>query len=232
MRVVEAYGIESAPAACGHVVVIDVLRAFTCAAFALGRGAEAIVLVSTTDEALAVTRARPDVLMMGEVGGRIIPGFDFGNSPWDLAQSGDRLRGRTLVQRTGSGTQGVVSATQADAVWLGSLPVASATCRLLRKIGAEMVTLLAMGSPSGSDGPEDLACRSFMADVLAGRTPDHAVTIRQVRESIGGQRALDPAIDWTVPGDLECATDVDAFGFAMPVRREGGLLVARRMDVP
>jgi len=227
MNVVLAYGIESAPTARGHVVVIDVLRAFTCAAFALGRGAESIVLVSTTDEAFAVKRARPDVLMMGEVGGRIIPGFDFGNSPHDLVLSGDRLRGRTLVQRTGSGTQGVVAATNADAVYLGSLPVASATCRRLRAVGAEPVTLLAMGSPGGHDGPEDLACRAFMADVLAGRPPDHVATIRAVRESLGGREALDPSIDWTVPGDVVCATDVDRFDFAMPVTREGGLLVAR-----
>lgn len=231
MEVVLAYGIASAPSAGGHVVVIDVLRAFTCAAFALARGAESIVLVSTTDEAQAVKRARPDVLLMGEVGGRIIPGFDFGNSPWELNRQGDLLRGRTLVQRTGSGTQGVVSAKAADAVYLGSLPVASATCRRLRAIGAKTATLLAMGSPSGSDGPEDLACRALMADVLAGRHPDHATAIREVRESLGGQRALDPAIDWTVPGDLDCATDVDRFDFAMPVLREDGLIVARRLDV-
>ena len=115
MEIVEAYGIEAAPAARGHVVVIDVLRAFTCAAFAFDAGADSIVLVSTPDEAFAVKRARPDVLMMGEVGGRIIPGFDFGNSPWDLYLHGERLRGRTLVQRTGCGTQGVVSARSADA---------------------------------------------------------------------------------------------------------------------
>lgn len=197
MDIVLAYGVGSAPDARGHVVVIDVLRAFTCAAFAFGHGAESIVLVSTTDEALAVKRARPDVLMMGEVRGRIIPGFDFGNSPHELVQAGKKglLRGRTIVQRTGSGTQGVVAAKHADVVYLGSLPVASATCRHLRKIGAETVTLLAMGSPSGDDGPEDLACRAFMAHVLAAREPDRDATIDAVRSSIGGRRALDPAID-------------------------------------
>jgi 2-phosphosulfolactate phosphatase len=230
MQIVEAYGIEAAAAARGHVVVIDVLRAFTCAAFAFDAGAEAIVLVSTVDEALAVRRARPDVLLFGEVGGRIIPGFDFGNSPEDLCRGGERLRGRTLVQRTGSGTQGVTSARSADAVYLGSLPVASATCRHLRRLGAETVTLLAMGSPSGSDGPEDVACRGYMADVLRGREPDREATIRQVRESKGGRWALDPSVDWVSPGDLECATAIDRFAFAMPVTREDGLLVARRAD--
>lgn len=230
MEIVEAYGIESAPAARGHVVVIDVLRAFTCAAFAFDAGAESIVLVSTTDEAFAVRRARPDVLLMGEVGGRLIPGFDFANSPHDLRVAGERLRGRTLVQRTGSGTQGVTSAASADAVYLGSLPVASATCRHLRRIGAKSVTLLAMGSPSGSDGPEDVACRTYMADVLRGREPDREEAICAVRESKGGRWAVDPAADWISPQDLDCATSVDAFDFAMPVAREDGLLVARRAD--
>ena len=231
MDIVEAYGIETAPAARGHVVVIDVLRAFTCAAFAFDAGAEAIVLVSTVDEALAVRRARPGVILFGEVGGRIIPGFDFGNSPHDLVHARDRLRGKTLVQRTGSGTQGVTSARNADAVYLGSLPVASATCRHLHRIGAGSVTLLAMGSPSGSDGPEDVACRGYMADVLRGREPDREEAIRQVRESKGGRWALDPSVDWISPGDLACATDIDRFAFAMPVTREDGLLVARRVDV-
>src|SRR5262245_52148466 len=231
MDIVEAYGIESAPAARGHVVVIDVLRAFTCAAFAFDAGADSIVLVSTVDEALAVRRTRPDVILFGEVGGRIIPGFDFGNSPHDLRLAGDRLRGKTLVQRTGRGTQGVTSARNADAVCLGSLPVASATCRHLRRIGAQTVTLLAMGSPSGSDGPEDVACRGYMADVLRGREPDREAAIRMVRESKGGRWALDPTVDWISVGDLDCATSIDRFAFAMPVAREDGLLVARRVDV-
>ena len=59
MEIVEAYGIDAAPAARGHVVD-DVLRAFTCAAFAFERGAEAIVLVSTTDEAFVDGRILPE----------------------------------------------------------------------------------------------------------------------------------------------------------------------------
>jgi 2-phosphosulfolactate phosphatase len=232
MEIVEAYGIEEAPAARGHVVVIDVLRAFTCAAYAFDAGAASIVLVSTVDEALALKRSRPDVLLMGEVGGRIIPGFDFGNSPHDLSRAAERLRGRTLVQRTGSGTQGVTSARGADAVYLGSLPVASATCRHLRRLGAETVTLLAMGSPSGFDGPEDVACRTYMAAMLRGGRPDEETARRAVRESKGGRAALDPAEDWISERDLWCATQVDRWAFAMPVRREDGLPVARRVDLP
>ncbi len=41
-------------------VVVDVMRAFTVAAWAFARGAEKIVLAGSLDEALALTASRPD----------------------------------------------------------------------------------------------------------------------------------------------------------------------------
>lgn len=65
-------GPEGARAATGEVVIIDVLRAFTTAACAFAAGIEEIELVSRIEEALA----RPG-FRLGEVGGRLIPAFDF-----------------------------------------------------------------------------------------------------------------------------------------------------------
>src|SRR5262245_38288268 len=121
IRIVE--GIEGARAAEGVVVVIDVMRAFTTAAYAFDAGILEIELVSTAEEALAVPGFR-----MGEIGGRLIPGFDHNNSPSRLI--GRQLAGRGVL-RTGSGTQCVVAASRASEIWLGSLVVASATARAL-----------------------------------------------------------------------------------------------------
>jgi 2-phosphosulfolactate phosphatase len=98
---------------------------------------------------------------MGEVGGRLIPGFDHNNSPSQLI--GRRLTGRAVL-RTGSGTQCAVAATKAKEVWLGSLVVASATARALA--GADEVTLVASGSPR--EGEEDIACAEWIAALLHG----------------------------------------------------------------
>ncbi len=106
-------GPDGARAATGDVVIIDVIRAFTTAAYAFAAGIGEIELVATVEEALA----RPG-FRMGEVGGKLIPGFDHNNSPSQLA--GKRLSG-CAVQRTGSGTQGAVLATRARSLWLGSL---------------------------------------------------------------------------------------------------------------
>jgi 2-phosphosulfolactate phosphatase len=121
IRIVE--GVEGARQATGVVVVIDVMRAFTTAAYAFAAGIDEIDLVATVEEALTIPGFR-----MGEVGGRLIPGFDHNNSPSGLR--GRRLSGRAVL-RTGSGSLCVAEATQATEVWLGSLVVASATTRAL-----------------------------------------------------------------------------------------------------
>lgn len=224
MRVIRRYGIDAAPEARGHVIVIDVLRAFTTAAYAFNAGAERVILVGDPAVSFALRERWPDVLLAGESGGRMVPGFDVGNSP-EALEAMD-LAGRTVVLRSSSGTQGVVQATQAERLYLGSLVVAAATVRALA--GAELVTILAMGSRNGPDGPEDVACQSYMADLLAGRPPDVLATADAVIASPAGRMALDPAVDFKTPGDLERAVAIDRFDFAMPVMREDGLLTAYR----
>ena len=51
MRVRTVLGWRNAGEATGHVVVIDVLRAFTTAAYAFAAGIEEIELVATPEEA-------------------------------------------------------------------------------------------------------------------------------------------------------------------------------------
>lgn len=91
----------------------------------------------------------------------------------------------------------------------------------------EPLTLLAMGSPHEPDGQEDDACADYMEALFSGETPDR----RAVEQSPAGVLALDPEIDWILPGDLECAVAIDRFDFAMPVRDEGGLLIATSCEV-
>ena len=59
----------------GAVVVVDVLRAFSTAAYALASGARRIHLVSSVAEALAFKAAHPGTLAMGEEHGRRPAGF-------------------------------------------------------------------------------------------------------------------------------------------------------------
>ena len=136
----------------GAVVAVDVIRAFTTAAYAFAAGASHIFLVDSIAQALAVKAADPDVLAMGEDRGRRPPGFDFSNSP--VAVAAADLGGRVLVQRTSAGTRGVVAARSATRLWCASLVCASATAAAVRSSGLGAPTYAALdlgGSVDGAD---------------------------------------------------------------------------------
>jgi len=214
IRILE--GIEGATEATGTVVVIDVLRAFTTAAYAFAVGITEIQLVSTVEEAFEAEGFR-----MGEVSGRLIPGFDHNNSPSQLI--GRTLSGRA-VQRTGSGTRCVVAATSADEIWLGSLVVASATASALAD-RAE-VTLVASGCPQ--EGEEDLACAEMLAALLQGTPVDQERIIAAVQNSRAARKHV--IGDSDLPqDDVACAVNVDAFSFAMQVEKRAAGFIARRV---
>jgi 2-phosphosulfolactate phosphatase len=199
-------------------VIVDVFRAFTTAAFCVAAGAREIVLVNDHEQALAMKRADPTLYLCGEIDGRPIPGFDAGNSPSAIERLD--LEGRRVVQRTSSGTQGVVAATGARAIVLGSFVIASATVRYLRGC-ADEVTIVAMGQNAQEDADEDLACARYLAATLGEERPQMRMVTLLADRAAGGWP------DWFPRRDAELALEVDRFTFALPVRREGGLLIAR-----
>ena len=75
---------EGAEKAKGVAVVIDVFRAFTCAPLLFSMGIEKIIFVDEPEDGLALKREHPDLVMLGEVNGEPIDGYEFGNSPLGL----------------------------------------------------------------------------------------------------------------------------------------------------
>jgi 2-phosphosulfolactate phosphatase len=217
---------EGASRATGSVAVIDVFRAFTTAAVAFARGARQIVMVGTVAEALALRGRGLGQVCMGEVGGRAPAGFDFGNSPFELSEAD--LTGKTIIQRTGAGTQGIVAAKQAERLYAASLVTAGATARALLAGAPGRVTLVAMGNNTIVRTDEDELCALHLRNLLEGR-PGDAQALRRVILA-GGEIAHydDPARPHLHPGDLDIALDVDRYDFAIRVTVEEGHPVARR----
>ncbi len=212
----------------GLVVVIDVLRAFSTAAFALAGGASRVIPVGTLEEALEFKRAHPGWLACGEINGEPRPGFDLTNSPTRLLEMD--LRGRTLVQRTSAGTQGVVRSVAAGTLLAASFVVAEATVRHIRALAPGQVTFVVTGG-SLDGGAEDLACARYLEARLKGLDPDPATHLEQVRLAPDARPFLDPSRPQFPESDLAYCTDLDRFDFAMPVRREDGMHVIERLIV-
>ncbi len=217
--------LETCHAARGVVIVIDVIRAFTNAAYAFGRGAREIYPVGTVEEALQLKTAIPNSLACGEMGGLPPQGFDFGNSPTQT--NALDLHGYVLIQRTSAGTQGIVRSVNADTLLTASLVVASATGAYIRKLGANEVTFVITGQVAKGRGDEDLACAEYLEALLRGQQPDPAPFIDRVWNSYDARLHLDPNFPEFPKSDLDLCTAVDAFDFAMPVIKENGRPVMR-----
>lgn len=203
------------------VVAIDVLRAFTTAAYLFNRGVKEIILVSGVEEAFNLRKDRPDCLLSGEMHGVKVPGFDLGNSPSEILKTD--LIGKRVIQRTSAGTQGVVLATQASTILTAALTNVSATARYIKKTSPPNVTLIQTGLRVEENlGDEDAACADAIENLLLGQAMDWDSITRRVRFSRGGLRYDGTRPDFP-PEDLELALNIDCFNFAMLVEKEDDL---------
>jgi 2-phosphosulfolactate phosphatase len=205
----------------GVVVVIDVLRAFSTAAYAFGAGAESITLVSEVNEALVLKAKMQNALVMGEVNG-VKPGkFDYGNSPTEIVRQ--NLTGRHMIQRTSAGTQGVVRSLKAEKLFTASFVVADATVCAIQHLEPEEVSFVITGRYF--DG-EDKACADYLAACFQGKHPDPEPYLVLVREA--SELTHMPPEDFPdIASDVDYCTRLNVFPFAMPITREQGRPVMR-----
>lgn len=217
--------LEGATQAAGAVAIIDVFRAFSTAAVVLANGAAKITMVATVDEALSLRRSGAGNVCMGEVGGRMPAGFDFGNSPFEVSRID--FRGKSIIQRTSAGTQGIVAATGADRLFAASLVIASATARALRSGASGQITLVAMGNNATARADEDELCALHLRNLLEGRSGNPQAVREVILAGADIARFGDPARPDSHPGDLEIALDIDRYDFAIRVSLEAGRPVAR-----
>ena len=139
-------------------VAIDVLRATTTLAVARRNGAARIVPFATTPEAIAFRDRTPGTLACGEREGRIVPGFDLGNSPLEFTR--ERVAGKTLAFASTNGSRALLAAARCRRRLLGSFATLSATVQAL---ASEREIWLVCAGKLGSFALEDAACAGTMA---------------------------------------------------------------------
>ncbi|MFE2021538.1 2-phosphosulfolactate phosphatase [Streptomyces sp. NPDC059499] len=202
-------------------VVVDVMRAFTVAAWAFAQGAEKIVLAESLDEALALKARHPDWVAIKD--GPPAPGFDTVNSP-GLLRSID-LGGRTVVHKTTAGTVGALAVKEASLVLCAGFVVAEATARLLRTRRSDSVTFVVTGEDGRAD--EDLACAQYIARRAADDGTDAAEFLRRAASSRAAAELAEGVRQGVHPDDVALCLELDRFPFAMVATAEASLMVLR-----
>lgn len=123
------------------VVVIDILRATSSIVYGIDNGAEAIIPVAQVEDCLAY--AGRDYLLAAERNGEVVPGYDFGNSPFSYTK--EKVAGKTVVLTTTNGTKALHMAREsAYQVVMGAFLNLQALCNWL-KIQDKNVLLLCAG---------------------------------------------------------------------------------------
>lgn len=209
------------------VVVIDVLRSFSVAAYAFAAGASVIYPVETIAEALYLQAELPAAATTGAVaGGDAVPGFDFGNSPTAM-QAAD-LSGRPLIQSTAAGVLGLTRFGHARVLFAGSLLFARATARAVLEMRPNEVCFVITGEWVDRDGDEDVACADYLDALLGGENPDPAPFAARVRDSDFGRRFLSGTNPSLPASDLHLCAQADLFDFALRAEHTSGRLQLQR----
>lgn len=213
--------LEGAKAARGLTVIIDVFRAFSTACYAFAGGAAKIIPVGDIRKAFLLKEQNPEFILMGERNEQKPEGFDFGNSPAQLLTA--KLKGKTIVHTTSSGTQGIANASQADEIITGSFVNASAIVRYIRKRQPKTVSLVCMGYACEYPTDEDTLCAEYLQNELEGRANDFAQMATTIRKG-SGARFFDAAKQsWSPEADFHLCLDLNRFDFILKVEKEKNL---------
>ena len=174
---------EQAPAPVG--IVVDVLRATSTMTQALAAGYERVLCCAEIEEARALAEAEGPAKLAGERRLEHIEGFDFGNSPREVA---GEPAAPTLILTTTNGTRLLVSAAERfERVYVGSLLNLEAVAAAARESGEDVAVLCA--GVLDELALDDAYCAGRIAQALGGEPQDSAQAAIRLADSFDGALA-------------------------------------------
>jgi 2-phosphosulfolactate phosphatase len=167
---------ESAAAPVG--IVVDVIRATTTIAQALGAGWPRVLCCAEIDEAIALKAELGEGVLGGERDAVRVEGFDVGASPREFVEPGDE----PLILSTTNGTRAILTAAAAcDEVVVGSLVNLDAIATWARDRAKDVVVLCA--GYKGRFAFDDAYCAGRIVAELGGTPTDAAVAAELLARS-------------------------------------------------
>ena len=215
-------GLEDAK---GIAVIIDVFRAFSVEAYIVNNNVQTLIAVGDKQIAYNYKEKNKDCILVGERYGRILPGFDFGNSPYEIKNVD--FSGKTVIHTTSSGTQGIVKVQNVDEILTGSLVNAKAIAEYIKNKNTKEITLICTGTKAQS---EDGLCAKYIKSLLDGSYIDIEDEIEKLK-STSGAKFFDKSLqDVFNKEDFYLCTEVNKFNFVLKVdKRENGLNYIKRI---
>ena len=205
--------IEGAKQDTGIAIIIDVFRAFTVEAYLMNNGAEKIIPVGDVKIAYDYKEKNPVAILIGERHGKILPGFDYGNSPSQIENT--FFNNKVLVHTTSAGTQGIANAKNANEILTGSLVNAKAIAEYIKKNNYQDVSLVCMGLEAVSQTEEDNLCAYYIKSLLEDKDIDITNEIQKLKVT-SGAKFFDKDQQEVFPEkDFYLSTEINKFNFVL-----------------
>ena len=145
------------------IIVIDALRCCSTIVTALANAADGVIPTTTVREARMLHLKRPELLLAGERSGIKPKGFDLGNSPLEF--SSQRVKEKSIILTTTSGTKAIISSKGAKYVFTGAFLNANAIAKAASEIAEREkigISLISVGTV-GHFSLEDFICVGAIA---------------------------------------------------------------------
>ena len=209
--------IDGAKNAKGLTGIIDVFRAFTVEAYLAANSAEKIIPVGDAQIAYDFKSKNPDTILVGERHGKIMEGFDYGNSPSQIRNVD--FSGKIIIHTTSAGTQGIANAINADEIISGSLVNAKAIARYIKSKNPENVSLVCMGLEAKSQTEEDNLCAYYIKSLLEGNEIDLKNEIENLKIT-SGAKFFDKSLNDIFPEeDFYLSVEANKFDFVLRLHK-------------
>lgn len=214
--------IDGAKKASGTTVIIDVFRAMSLEACFYNNGAKAVIPIGDIAKAYELKARNPEYVLAGERHGKIVEGFDMGNSPAQLRNI--NVIGKTIVHTTSAGTQGIENAIGADEILGGSLLTARATAEYIKRKNPKQVSLVCMGLECITNTEEDLLCAEYIKSVIEGREKDISSEIEELSLTSGAKFFDDKQKDVFPTEDFYMCTELNKFNYVLKYNKVSGVM--------
>ncbi|MBI4428099.1 MAG: 2-phosphosulfolactate phosphatase [Ignavibacteriales bacterium] len=150
-----------------NVIVIDVLRSSTTVAAALNNGAREIIPVASIESAVKISGSLfgEVTLRGGERNGKIIEGFNLGNSPREYTES--TVRGKSIIFCTTNGSVAMAKSRYAKNMAVASFVNLTRVVEYMKEINNDFwIVCAGKAMGLGSFSLEDAVCAGMILDRL------------------------------------------------------------------
>jgi 2-phosphosulfolactate phosphatase len=168
-----------------NIVVIDVLRSSTTIAVALNNGAREIIPVESIENAVKISGSLfGDVTLRGgERNGKIIQGFNLGNSPLEYTEA--TVKGKSIIFCTTNGSVAMYKSRFAQNLAIGSFVNISKVLDFIKEIKQDVLLICAGRANAFSNfSLEDAVCAGMIVQNLAA---DKALALELTDSSLACQ---------------------------------------------